>query len=449
VSEQKKTMMKLLVVVVVVAAAAQRDARPSLLEDRGAEDEEERHIFSRAENFDIQQYFREHHGAEVPQCEQWTQTQYPRGSVGGTCVYVDPNGRVVHARDLHNEAGSGKQMLMDMMLRGVVDEIRRSGRWRETWVSFLMVYAASGPVRNEKFPVLGFGKRDPDRPGLLVPNPFFVTPKWWDDVEEAARDLSAQRPWRSRSSKVLFRGACGPGAHARLELLRLPDPEDRLDVGFTKVDGFASMYECVKDLAAPRNVNASSRDVDLVMRHRLKAMIPQANYSKYRYLLHMPGSATGSYSRNLQYLWAHGAIVLIWKHAAREWYYQHLRDRVHYLSVDASNLYDVLRELDADPQLQLKLRRGGQQFAFKFLSGRTLVDRWHAILAVLQDRQVREPTIPRDACTCDPRLLNDTRVVVKACQKCEITAKKGRTISKFVGLVPKAAKASLGGASSS
>lgn len=374
-------------------------------------------------NFDIHAYFRARPKV-IPHCDETMR------KTGGTCIYMSKKGAVIHGRDLHNEPGSGKQMLMDMMLRGVIDDIRKSYVWKSRWISFLMVYAASGPVEDEKFPVLGFGKRDPTQPGLLIPNPFFVTPKWWDDNAASSLEKSVARPWRTRSRKVLFRGACGPGARARFELLRMRDPNHLLDVGFTKVDGYATMRDCVADLASR---NASRADVDLVMNHRLRGHVPQENFSYYRYLLHMPGSATGSYSRNLQYLWAHGAVVLVWKHPATEWYYQHLIDGVHYVSVDETNLYSVLQHLEANPPLQLALRRGGRQFAYRHLSGRTLVERWHSIIAVLQDRQsTHRPHIRNtSSCTCDVNLLAD----YARCEKCAITAKRGNTINKFVGLV--------------
>lgn len=372
-------------------------------------------------NKDVYLYFRDQ--AVIRHCE-------PHSRSTGPCTYISPGGEIVHGRDLHNEVGSGKQMLMDLSIRGILQEIpRTSGKW----LSFLMVYTAAGPTRREAFPVLGFGKKDPKKqPGLLIPNPFFGDPVWWDEMMSAALKQSTSRPWRDRSSRALFRGACGPGAWARFQLLTLDDPENRLDVGFTKVDGYDSLETCVKDMAT-----GNRTQIDFVLQHRIKDHVPQTNYSFYRYLLHMPGSASGAYSRNLQYLWAHGAIVLIWKHAAQEWYYTHLKDGVHYVSIDASNVYDVLRDLDANPKKQLHLRRGGRHFLAKFLSGRSLVDRWRALLDVLEERQTSEP--PRihnaTACTCDQGLLD--RYAFAPCQKCSITQKKGRTLAKFVGLLPK------------
>jgi len=389
------------------------------------------------DNGDVLAYFGPAHRV-IEQCSQASQATRRKGS--GTCITVTEDGAIVHGRDLHDEPGSGKQMLMDMMLRGVIGELKARGDWRERRVSFLMVYSASGPVRDESFPVLGFGKRDPgSQPGLLVPNPFFVTPRWWTDRAATSLERSAERPWSSRSPRALFRGACGPGAHARFRLLRMLDPEGRLDVGFTNVDGYPALADCVRDLASAND--GSPADVERILADRLRPHVPQTNFSFYRYLLHMPGSATGSYSRNLQYLWTHGAVVLIWRHSAAEWYYRHLQDGVHYVAVDETSLYDTLRRLDADPNLQAALRAGSRHFATDHLSGRALVDRWRSVFAVLYKRQA--PPAPglsnASACTCDTHLPSTRHF--PPCNKCEITRKRGRTIDKFVGLVPKTRRA--------
>ena len=170
--------------------------------------------------------------------------------------------------------------------------------------------------------MLGFGKIHPTRqPGLLIPNPFFAPPAWWEASSNRSLARAAGHPWRERAPSALFRGACGPGAIDRLRLLRLRDEDARLDVGFTKADGpDASLPECLSVLAKAHGVKAS--DVRFVLQNRVRAHVPQTNYSRFRYLLHMPGSATGSYSRNLQYLWTHGAVVLIWRQSAIEWYFR-------------------------------------------------------------------------------------------------------------------------------
>ena len=300
-------------------------------------------------------------GAVVPHCSPVSQ---------GTCIYVDGEGGIVHARDMYRNkvAGKGKQMLMDMMLRGSIEAKAKVGGGPGRWASFNMVYTAAGPTKRRRFPTLAIGKREPERPGLLVPNPFFVSPAWWADHSRRALRLADARPWGDRVDRVLFRGSCGPGARARLELLDLAGAlEGRLDVGFTGVDGYASIAECVAALRAKHGLGAAAAPAAAA------AHVAQANYSRYKYLLHMPGSATGSYSRNLQYLWTHGAVVLVWNHSATEWYYRHLEDGTHYVSVDARSLGPRLREIDGDPALQAALRRGARDFFERHLASAVLV----------------------------------------------------------------------------
>ena len=135
-------------------------------------------------------------------------------------------------------------------------------------------------------------------------------------------------------------------------------------------------------LASLVGANAGTEDAAVVCRladgaaaapAAAAAHVAQANYSRYKYLLHMPGSATGSYSRNLQYLWTHGAVVLVWNHSATEWYYRHLEDGTHYVSVDARSLGPRLREIDGDPALQAALRRGARDFFERHLASAVLV----------------------------------------------------------------------------
>ena len=351
------------------------------------------------------------------------------------CVYISPEGAIVHANDADQQAGSGKQMMMDMMLRGVLADILAAHGPHERWLSFSMVYGANGPNRNavRPFPVLGFGKIHPTRqPGLLIPNPFFASPAWWEGFSNRSLARAERHPWRARKATALFRGACGPGAIDRLELLRLRDPKARLDVGFTKADGYASLPECLSALAKTHGVAAS--DVRFILQNRVRAHVPQTNYSRFRYLLHMPGSATGSYSRNLQYLWTHGAVVLIWRQSAIEWYYPFLRSREHFLPVDETDLMQKIELVEKDARLRQQLIDGARTFYNEHLSRGALVQRWWGVFEALRSRQDHAaPHISStNACTCDDALLRQR--AYKECTKCEITRKRGTTIGKFIGL---------------
>ena len=154
--------------------------------------------------------------APIPHCDM---RGLPPSAI--SCIHLAPDGSLVHAKDLRSTAGSAKQMLMDMHLRGVVKKLRALKQLPGRWVSFLSVYTASGPATKRKYPVVGIGKRDPGQPGLLMPNPFFVAPDWWDWYSRRTRAVARKREFDLRRDVLLFRGACGPGGHERLKLMRL------------------------------------------------------------------------------------------------------------------------------------------------------------------------------------------------------------------------------------
>ena len=352
-------------------------------------------------NDDVDAYFKRWRRV-VPHCAPLMQ---------GSCVYVAPNGGIVHARDmsLAKNAGSSKQMLADLQLRAVSAALQSTlpeGRW----VSWNMVYTAAGPTKHRPWPTMAIGKREPHRPGLLMPNPFFGAPSWWARHNLLQIAAARKRSWATRAPKVLYRGACGPGARARLELMNIAEKSDLLDVGFTGVDGFPSIQSCVDALAKKHEIRAAPSA------SRRAPHVAQTNYSQYRYLLHLPGAATGSYSRNLQYLWTHGSIVLVWNQTAIEFYYRHLVDGEHYVVVDASNIVATVEAIEADSARQERLRRGARAFYDAHLAAPRLIDRWRAVLEALALKQdVEPPKIDNSsACTCDHRL--DTKY--RPCSTC-------------------------------
>ena len=228
-------------------------------------------------NDDVDAYFKKWRRV-VPHCAPLMQ---------GSCVYVAPNGGIVHARDmsLAKNAGSSKQMLADLQLRAVSASLQ-SVLPEDRWVSWNMVYTAAGPTKPRPWPTMAIGKREPHRPGLLMPNPFFGAPSWWARHNLLQIAASQKRSWATRLKKVLYRGACGPGARARLELMNLAESSDLLDVGFTGVDGFPSIQSCVDALAKKHEIRAAPSA------SRRAPHVAQTNYSQYRYLLHLPGAVS-------------------------------------------------------------------------------------------------------------------------------------------------------------
>lgn len=379
---------------------------------------------------DVSQYFR----SLPPTIAQCVATGPLRTNELSVCIYVTPDGAIIQSDDFKERSGSGKQMIMDLMLREVLRAVDAMRGAHKGWLSFAMVYGADGPRSRRPYPVLGFGKIHPAvQPGLLIPNPFFVNPRWWETFTDGLYVHAQTRPWHTKSAKGLFRGACGPGAKARFELLSVRDTE-HLDVGFTKADGYDTVQDCVFALAKEHRFKRA--DAVYLLNNKVLPQVPQNNYSHYRYLIHMPGSATGSYSRNLQYLWSHGSIVLIYRHEAIEYYYQWLREGETHLAVDDTDILEKIRWVEANITLRKTLLKGARTFQRKYLSNAALVDRWWSILGPLRERQdTRPPVPPPTACTCDAGLL--ARRSYPECTKCEITRLKDHRLAKFVGVVPK------------
>ena len=107
--------------------------------------------------------------------------------VEGVCdlIYVR-DGRIIHREDMKK----GKQCALDKALRGVVVELAARGLLdsRATPISFAVDLRASGPKGKEApYPRFAIGKKEKQRPGLLVPNPCFLEAR-----EESARETEAE-----------------------------------------------------------------------------------------------------------------------------------------------------------------------------------------------------------------------------------------------------------------
>jgi len=339
------------------------------------------------------------------------------------CTYV-VEGAVVHA---HARGAGVKQALMDLVLRSVVP-------LSLTNVSFYLDLRATGvkakkrPHKGRKgwrlAPVFSIAQKGGSvvaAPAALAPSPYFLNPRWWFNYTKEFLHLASERPWRSRRKAVLFRGGCGPGAAERIKLLHAFSHNASSVVDFRLVSyigNFSSLDDCMSSVARATLLGFDESDAAR-LRARVGPKMPLAQYSRYRYLLHMPGAATGSYSRNLQHLFMHGAVVLIWDSPASEWYYHLLRDRVHYARVNASTLLETVRDIEANRTLRRTLVAGGRYVATRLLSPNFIHGRWRALLDPLFTKQRRTPfRLPSTACSCDPRFPR--------CAFCDVSDKYDR-----------------------
>ena len=201
--------------------------------------------------------------------------------------------------------------------------------------------------------------------GALVPNPYFGPDL---DAWDAAQPVA---PFATRSSKTLWRGnisarpcdrdggnrarlAAGALSLARPDLFdagcphvagcapRDPDQCGTADTGVAKAYGGDAFPP---EAATPAMRRAARSPATLA-----RGYVDQTRFAAAKYLLHLPGAFTGSYSRNLNGLWRRGSVVLLWAAAYAEFYFPALEEGRTHLVVDACSAPEVVEALNADPR---------------------------------------------------------------------------------------------------
>jgi len=203
---------------------------------------------------------------------------------------------------------------------------------------------------------------------FMVPNPYFANLYDWEN-REAQATLENTR-WVDKENNVFYRGACRNdydkyGSLQRFNLMSLKS--NVLDVGWTRNTGTA---KCIRAL---------TNEPELQQHHlnSIKVRVKEDEFSKHKFLLNMPGSTRGSYSRHLQKLWGKGSIVLIWENDAQEWYYEHLEEGKTHITVNESSLVStVQRVLQLPSSEQEKLILGAKEVFERLLSKEAIAMRW-------------------------------------------------------------------------
>ena len=196
--------------------------------------------------------------------------------------------------------------------------------------------------------------------GLLLPNPYFEDLGNWEKAQEVVqKDRQKQTSdWAARDKRCLWRGAittrdfCASdsGNYARFcAVVKAGDHPDILDV---KSVGALNPRDPGEDPnddldcsempydAAMREVFAKNERNDTAA-YQAPFMEPR-QFTRYRFLLNLPGVMSGSYSRNLNNLWNTGAVVVLWNAPHVEWYYPALRHGHTHVAVDCGTLVDQL-----------------------------------------------------------------------------------------------------------
>ena len=153
--------------------------------------------------------------------------------------------------------------------------------------------------------------------GLLVPNCYFEDLKRWRHITKLIRGEARNRTFASRDDRAFWRGSirtqpeCADemGNYARTQAVALSARHPSLfDVRCLDCD--------VRD-EATKPCDAYKFDEDtrkVIADDFAKLHAPHVGkqlFSRYKYQLNLPGSVSGSYSRNLNHLWSVGSVVMI------------------------------------------------------------------------------------------------------------------------------------------
>lgn len=241
-----------------------------------------------------------------------------------------------------------------------------------------------------------------DQCGLLVPNCYFDDLKRWRHVTKLIRGEASNRTFESRDDRAFWRGSIRTqpecedegGNYARTQAVALSQTHPSLfDVKCLDCD---VRNEVAKPCPSYKfdEETASVVKGDFSMLHA--PHIGKALYAKYKYQLNLPGSVSGSYSRNLNHLWSVGSAVLLWDAPFVEFYYPALSDGETHVSVARADAAGKLSDLRSDRVLQQKLLTNAERVSEELLCPacleaywRTLIDRYRRYFrldTVLDDR---------------------------------------------------------------
>ena len=188
--------------------------------------------------------------------------------------------------------------------------------------------------------------------GVLVPNPYFGrgdTADEWPWAIAELRGRAAKWPHAKRAPRAFWRGTLGHHADA--------GPCDR-DSGnydrfraMTLTATFPKAFDIKCHRCAPWNASApcaggvhdatmAALAADPSPIFDAKWYEPKA-YARFKYVVNLPGETAGSYSRNLNHLWAVGSGVMLWDAAFVEWYYPALRHGETHVAINATTAKQV------------------------------------------------------------------------------------------------------------
>jgi len=185
-------------------------------------------------------------------------------------------------------------------------------------------------------------------------------------------------------------GSCAPrieyGNRQRLLAASLTAARpDRFDVKCSALDPPRN-FSCLEPAAA-REL-AAARDAVAAKRAAVEddAWLTRKDYTKYKYVLNLPGQTTGSYSRNLNHLWSTGAAVVLWDGPWVEWYYPALATGKTHLAVNRSTAEAAVDRVEADGTEFQRLVKEAKRVDQEHVCASCIANYWRRALEAIRAR---------------------------------------------------------------
>jgi len=268
-------------------------------------------------------------------------------------------------------------------------------------------------------PIVAWGRKADHANVIAMPNLFFGTLDEWRHLHAAMKQSRDQNPYDERRDIAMWRGDIGDptpkgshntsGAEARLKLILFREPED-LELGVLEVHD-SQWNSSVEKWDRKGLLPGGQADVAYLtglntgLLHGDEAALPPQHFSKYKYIISMPGSAQGSYSRHMQFATAAGGVVLLWEQAYWEFYYRSMVEGEHLFHVNEHTILPTIRRLRENPDLARRIAANVRRFFDEDLAPDALIAVWRQFFTTNAALSLVRPTSPlvlgKGACQCD------------------------------------------------
>lgn len=269
---------------------------------------------------------------------------------------------------------------------------------------------ASGPSRCDgSLPALAIAKKRGDgQCGVLVPNPYFGDVyKTWESERKGLVALGQRRAWENRKPHLFWRGKIRGADHA----MRSARDCERDAGNYARLQACSLTHEN-RGLFDVRTTSCEPRMVRFNKRDVCETLLPQTallrevrgghcrsisgdfvnhgKFNTYQFLLDLPGSTSGSYSRNLNHLWLLGSVVVFWKGpfikpgGALQWYSPALEDARTHVAVGLGDAAATLTRVASDDAWRRDLLANARGVADNVLCAKCLANYARDVLVDLK-----------------------------------------------------------------